>query len=80
MKRGPDRLVWETATEPLRDLLADGWNVTSITIEWGKTQPYVPAEIMHPWIRNMCLAPESARVTEQQTTNQRGHTLLRLSK
>ena len=41
-KLGPDIQVWEQCYAPVDALIAEGWRITDVLIEWGKSLPLTP--------------------------------------
>lgn len=41
-KLGPDYQVWDQVMAPVRALLADGWRMVQVRIDWGASFPLTP--------------------------------------
>lgn len=79
-KRGPDHLVWQTDTEPLRRLLHEGWRIQRVMVDWGKRKPHLNHLAGDDWIRSMTGAHPDAAVATQWSGQGRGRTTVELTR
>jgi hypothetical protein len=79
MKSQPDRTIWEACWAPVARLLADGWRMSRVTVDWGSALPMTTA-----WreeaIRALCGCYDGCEVGEMMGDTGRGETRVELSR
>jgi len=75
-KTTPDKHVWEQALQPVADLIDDGFDITSVHVEWGRSKPH---GVMQE-TRYLCWCVDECVLTESYGTGKKGFTEFTLTK
>ncbi len=77
LKRIADHLVWEQAWQRITDLVADGWTVQRVTVDWGKRVPGLAPDRAR-WLELMCGDPPA--LTQMISGQGKGRTTVELTR